>query len=64
MQIIDSESINSIKSATEVLNQGGVLVFPTDTVYGIGCVLRGDAIKKLYTDIGLQGKYRLAGLEK
>ncbi len=28
---------NQLSAAVEVLNNGGVLIFPTDTVYGIGC---------------------------
>lgn len=48
MKILDIKNINSIKSAAKILKSGGVLVFPTDTVYGIGCLLMDDAIKKLY----------------
>ena len=48
MNIIDIKSKNSLQNATKVLTSGGVLVFPTDTVYGIGCILSEDAIKKLY----------------
>lgn len=28
---------NTLKSALEVLRQGGILLYPTDTVWGIGC---------------------------
>ena len=26
-----------IEKAYQIINQGGIAVFPTDTVYGIGC---------------------------
>jgi L-threonylcarbamoyladenylate synthase len=33
-----------------VLDKGGLIVFPTDTVYGLGChAFRIEAIKKIYT---------------
>ncbi len=28
-----------INNAVEVLNEGGLIIYPTDTVYGIGCSL-------------------------
>jgi L-threonylcarbamoyladenylate synthase len=41
--------IDSIKRATEILKQGGLILYPTDTVWGIGCDATNDAaIKKLY----------------
>lgn len=40
---------NVIKRAAEVLKQGGVVVYPTDTAYGIAVdALNDDAVKKLY----------------
>jgi L-threonylcarbamoyladenylate synthase len=48
MNIIDIDKTNSIKQAAKILDEGGILVFPTDTVYGIGCFLDEKAIKKLY----------------
>lgn len=48
MNIIDITNPNSLKNATEVLASGGVLVFPTDTVYGVGCALNKSAVRKLY----------------
>jgi len=46
--IISINDRNSLQNATEVFRTGGVLVFPTDTVYGIGCILNKTAIRKLY----------------
>ena len=41
--------MNDIEKAVKILNQGGIIIFPTDTAFGIGCrVDREDAIKKLF----------------
>ncbi len=38
-----------IKKAVEIINQGGVVVFPTDTVYGLGCnPYLKETVKKIY----------------
>ena len=38
-----------IERASKIIQKGGVVVFPTDTVYGIGCDPRNqDAVKKIY----------------
>ena len=38
-----------IEKASQIINQGGIAVFPTDTVYGIGCdPYNKDAVKKIY----------------
>lgn len=40
---------NDIKKACEVLRQGGVILYPTDTVWGIGCdATNEEAVKKIY----------------
>ena len=37
-----------IKHATQVIREGGVILYPTDTIWGIGCDPRNDeAIKKI-----------------
>lgn len=39
----------AISRAVEVLTQGGVIVYPTDTVYGMGCdLLNKRAIERIY----------------
>jgi L-threonylcarbamoyladenylate synthase len=39
-----------IKAAHEMIKNGGVVVFPTDTVYGIGCDPNNqDAVNKIYS---------------
>lgn len=49
------ESINAmtreedIKNAVEVLRKGGTILYPTDTVWGIGCdATNAEAVKKVY----------------
>ncbi|MBT8173962.1 MAG: threonylcarbamoyl-AMP synthase [Nitrosopumilus sp.] len=38
-----------IEKAIEVINHGGIAVYPTDTVYGIGCnPYDNEAVKKIY----------------
>ncbi len=38
-----------IKKASQIINQGGIAVFPTDTVYGIGCnPYNKDSVRKIY----------------
>ena len=40
---------DGIKKAVQVINQGGIAIFPTDTVYGIGCdPYNSEAVKKIY----------------
>ena len=38
-----------IKNAVEVLRRGGVILYPTDTVWGIGCdATNAEAVKRVY----------------
>lgn len=40
---------DSINKAVKVLNEGGIVIFPTDTAFGIGCRIdRKDSIQKLF----------------
>lgn len=42
----DSEGV---KEASRILSEGGVVVFPTDTVYGVGCnPFDKNAVKRIY----------------
>lgn len=41
--------IEDIKAALEVLQKGGVIIYPTDTIWGIGCDAANDeAVKRVY----------------
>ncbi len=48
MSVININDKNSLQNAAKVLKEGGILVFPTDTVYGIGCLMNELAIRRLY----------------
>ena len=40
---------NDIKQALDILRQGGVILYPTDTIWGIGCdATNPEAVKKIY----------------
>ncbi len=44
-----AEDPQAVDAAVNVLTGGGIIVFPTDTVYGIGCdAASGQAISRLY----------------
>ena len=48
MKQVSSDS-SGITLAIESIKNGGVIIFPTDTVYGIGCdPYNDDAVKKIY----------------
>ncbi|MDD4636484.1 MAG: Sua5/YciO/YrdC/YwlC family protein, partial [Bacteroidales bacterium] len=38
-----------IKKAIEVISKGGVILYPTDTIWGIGCdATNEEAVKRIY----------------
>ena len=38
-----------IKNALDVLSKGGLILYPTDTIWGIGCdATNTDAVKRVY----------------
>ena len=41
--------IEDIKKACQVMNEGGVILYPTDTVWGIGCDATNEEACLLYT---------------
>ncbi len=49
METISAADSKAVLRAAEVLREGGVVLYPTDTVYGIGVdALNVEAIKKIY----------------
>lgn len=46
---IENPHIRIIHKAVDVLKNGGIVIYPTDTVYGIGCsIFNKNAIERLY----------------
>jgi tRNA threonylcarbamoyl adenosine modification protein (Sua5/YciO/YrdC/YwlC family) len=44
----DNPQPRQIKAAVECLQQGGIIIYPTDTIYGLGCdILQQRAIEKI-----------------
>lgn len=38
-----------IKQAVEVMNQGGIILYPTDTIWGIGCDATNEtAVRRIF----------------
>ena len=45
----ENPQIRHIRAAVEILETGGLIVYPTDSVYGLGCdLLSKNAIEKIY----------------
>ena len=43
------DGADDVKAAVDTLRRGGVLVYPTDTIWGIGCdATNAEAVKKAY----------------
>ncbi len=48
-RIISVNHAKAIQQASEILLAGGLVAFPTDTVYGLGCLVKNaTAIDRLY----------------
>lgn len=44
----DNPQPRNIKTAVEILKKGGVIIYPTDTIYGLGCdIYNTDAIARI-----------------
>jgi len=40
---------DQINKANEILKQGGIILYPTDTIWGIGCdATNEEAVKRIY----------------
>lgn len=55
---------DDIKKAIEVMRKGGIILYPTDTVWGIGCdATNAEAVAKVYalkTQRRFEGSYLLS----
>jgi tRNA threonylcarbamoyl adenosine modification protein (Sua5/YciO/YrdC/YwlC family) len=46
----ENPQLRFINKAVKVLKDGGVIIYPTDTVYGIGCdIFNRDALERIFT---------------
>ena len=49
VQRLSQESKEDIRRAVEVMNQGGVILYPTDTIWGLGCdATNPEAVQRIY----------------
>ena len=49
VQRLSQESKEDIRRAIEVMNQGGIILYPTDTIWGLGCdATNPKAVKRIY----------------
>ncbi len=57
----DNPQARYIEAAAEVLREGGLVIYPTDTVYGLGCDLfNKKAIERIYQLKGKKKQKRLS----
>ena len=46
---LSQEQKEDIRCAVEVMNQGGIILYPTDTIWGLGCdATNADAVRRIY----------------
>ena len=46
---LSPESKEDIRRAVEVINKGGIILYPTDTIWGLGCdATNADAVRRIY----------------
>lgn len=46
---INPEVVEDLKAAVDILKRGGIILYPTDTIWGIGCDARNsEAVKKIF----------------
>jgi L-threonylcarbamoyladenylate synthase len=55
-QVLPSNDPQALQLALQILHSGGLVAFPTDTVYGLGALIRiPESIQALYTVKGREG---------
>ena len=51
----DNPPLNRIQQAVEIIRKGGIVIYPTDTIYGLGCdINNARAVEKLCRLKGVQ----------
>ena len=54
-------SPHKVKQAVEILHRGGVIAYPTDSIYALGCAIEArDAIERIYRAKTMNRKQKLA----
>lgn len=49
-EVVESYDKDDLRMAVETLRNGGVILYPTDTIWGIGCdATNADAVKRIYS---------------
>ena len=45
-----NEFADDLKKAVEVLKRGGIILYPSDTIWGLGCdATRQDAVERIFS---------------
>ena len=45
----ENPDMDLIKEAIDIMAEGGIILYPTDTVYGLGAnIFNNDAVKRIY----------------
>ena len=56
MRVINAKDTNAVKESAEVIRSGGLVAFPTDTVYGLGAdASNAGAVRRIYGVKGRKG---------
>lgn len=54
----ENPEISKIENIVKVLRNGGIIIYPTDTVYGLGCdIFNPKAIERIRQIKGIKGKH-------
>ena len=62
-EIVSTEDVKALDRALQILDQGGLVAFPTDTVYGLGAMaFNTQAIEQLYIAKGREALKAIAVL--
>lgn len=54
----ESPESRNLNKVVDCLNDGGVIIYPTDTVYGLGCdIYNHDAVERIYKIKGIKPEF-------
>ena len=61
VKVVSASSPNAVAEAAHVLNEGGIVVYPTDTLYGLGAdALNVEAVERVSRIKGRKGPWSIA----